>query len=92
MILLHDARDEHAVWVHILAALEFVFPQLERSVADELDVFPADDFAARRKQLAITRRDVDNFARVKRNRFGDDRAPTFFESARNDVEICSWRT
>ena len=91
VIFFHDARDEHAVGMQIFAFLKFLLPNLERPVADQLDIFPADDFAARREQFAVTRRDVDDFRRVERNRFRDDRAPAFLKRLADDVEICSRR-
>ena len=48
IIFLHDRRDEHAVGKLVFALLEFVEPDVERPVADQLDVFPADHFLADR--------------------------------------------
>ena len=47
-ILLHDRGDQDAIGILILAALEFFEPDLERAIADQLDVFPAEDFACDR--------------------------------------------
>src|SRR5262249_32727250 len=50
LVFLHDGRDEHAVGELVFAFLEFIYPQLERAVADEFDIFPADDFARGRME------------------------------------------
>ena len=93
LIFLHDRGDQHTLRVHVLAPLEFILPQLERAIADQLDVFPSNDFfAVGGMEFAITRRHVDDFARVERNGFGDDRAPTFFERLADDSEIRARRT
>ena len=46
VVLLHDRGDQHAVGVLVFALLEFVEPDLEPPIADQLDVFPADDLLA----------------------------------------------
>ena len=91
-VFLHDGRDEHAVGKLVFAFLELVLPNLERAVADEFDVFPADDFlAVVRMQFRVTRRDVDDLRGVEAHGFGDDRAPAFGEGLVDDVEIGSGR-
>ena len=87
-IFLHDGGDEHAVGEHVLALLEFVLPNLERPVADQFDVLPADDFlAVAGQELRVTRRDVDDLRGVEADGLGDDRAPAFVERLADDVEI-----
>ena len=63
----------------VLAFLEFVDPDVEWPVADQLDVFPADRLPCRPRdmQLGVARRDVDDLRRIKADRLGDDRAPAF---------------
>ena len=46
VVLLHDRGDQHAVRILVFALLEFVDPDLERPIADQLDVFPADHLLA----------------------------------------------
>ncbi len=61
VILLHDRRDQHAVGKLVFAFLEFLEPDLERPIADQLDVFPADDlFPVGCKKLGVARRDIDH--------------------------------
>jgi hypothetical protein len=88
VIFLHDRGDKDAVGELIFALLEFIEPDVERPVADELNIFPADDvFAIVAHQLRVTRRDVDHLRRIETDRLRNDRAPAFAESARDDVQI-----
>ena len=92
-ILLHDRGDEHAVGELVLALLEFLQPDLERPVADQFDVFPADDFlAVAGHELGVARRDIDDLRGIEADRLGNDRAPAFLEGAGDDVEIRPRRT
>ena len=90
-IFLHHAGDENAVWELALALLELLDPMPERPVADELDVLPPDDLAARRQQLRVARGDVDDLGGVKADGLGDDGPPAFLKRLGDDVEICAGR-
>ena len=71
-----------------LRFLEFVEPDLERPVADELDVLPADDFlAVAGHQLGVARADVDDLGAVEADGLGDDAAPAFVEGALDDLGV-----
>ena len=87
-IFLHDGGDQDAVGKHVLALLEFVHPNLKRAVADQFDVFPADDLlAVVAHQFGVAWRDVDDFGSVEADGFGDDGAPTFLEGLGDDVQV-----
>jgi len=59
-----------------LAPFEFINPERKRAVADEFNVFPTDDFAARSKQFGVTRGDIDDLGGVEAHGFGDDKRPS----------------
>ena len=91
-IFLHDGSNQDAVGKHVFALFEFVEPDLERPVADQFDVLPADDLlAVLAHQLGVTRRDVDDLGRVEADRFGDDGAPPFLERFANNVQVGAGR-
>jgi hypothetical protein len=74
----------------ILATLELVQPDLEWSIADQLNVFPAEDFVAIvGVELAVTRRDIHNFGGVEANRLSNDPTPLFPKCPLNDIEVRS---
>ena len=90
--LFHDGSDEHSVGIFVFALLEFVEPFVERAVADELDVFPADHFlAVVRFQFGIAGTDVDDFGSVEADGLGDDAAPAFFKCSFDDADVGSGR-
>ncbi len=85
--LLHDGGDERAGGLGVLAAFELVLPEFEGAVADELDVFPADDLAAERVGFGVARGDVDDLGGVEADGLGDDGAPALAEGAVDDGEV-----
>src|SRR5437764_15084869 len=79
-IFLHDRRDQDARGVLVLDLLEFLDPGGEGPIADQLDVFPADDFLGPgRPQPPIARLDVDDLGRVETDRLADHRPPALVE-------------
>ena len=91
VILFHDGGDESAGGLGVFAAFELVFPDLERAVADELDIFPADDLAARGEELGVAGGNVDDFRGVEADGLGDDGAPALAERAVDDAEVGAGR-
>ena len=90
-ILLHDRRNEDAVGVEVLALLELVDPEVKRPVADQLDVFPADDLAAGGVELGVARGNVDDLGGVEADGLRDDGAPALAERAADDAEVGAGR-
>jgi hypothetical protein len=77
----------------VLDLLEFVDPGLERPVADELDVLPADDLlAVVRAQPAVAGLDVDDLRGVEADGLADDRPPAVVERLADDVGVRSRRS
>ena len=90
--LLHDRSDEHAARVQVFAFFEFVDPDGKRAVADELDIFPAEDFlAVAGTELCIAWSDVDDLGGIKAYGLGDDRPPPLAECPRNDIQVRAGR-
>ena len=88
VVFLHDRGDEDAFRVGVLGFLEFLQPDGKRPVADQFDVFPANDLRlVLREQLAIARSDIDDLGGVEADRLGNDAAPAFTEGAVDDVQV-----
>mmetsp|Transcript_42699 Transcript_42699/g.107991 ORF Transcript_42699/g.107991 Transcript_42699/m.107991 type:complete len:437 (+) Transcript_42699:397-1707(+) len=79
VVLLHDGGNEHSVGVLLLEALELVQHDLQRAVADELDVLPAEHLVVGALELGVARRDVDDLGRVQADRLGNHAAPALVE-------------
>ena len=77
----------------VLASLELFEPDLNGPVANEFDVFPADDFPfVTRVKFAVARGDVDDLRCVETDGLCDDSAPAFAESTVDDVKVRPGRT
>ena len=88
VVFLHDRGDENALGILVLHLLEFIDPGFEAAIGDELDVFPAVDFARlAAAQTGVARLNVDDFAGVEADRFADDGAPAFFERFADDIGV-----
>jgi hypothetical protein len=91
-IFFHDGSDQHAFGKKVFALLEFVQPDLERAVANQFDIFPADNFlSVMAHQFRVARRDIDDLRGVEADGLGDDGAPAFLEGLGYDVQIGSRR-
>lgn len=91
-VLLHDRGDEDAVGIFVFDLFELIEPGIEGAVADELDVFPADDFVRiGRSQAAVAGLNVDDLGGVEADCFADDGAPAFIEGLADDVGIRAGR-
>ena len=76
------------IGIAVLDLLEFVDPGVERAIADQLDVLPADDLVgAGGTQPAIARLHVDDLRGVEADGLADDRAPAFVERFADDVGV-----
>src|SRR5688572_2550921 len=77
--------------MRVLAFLELVDPQMKRPVADQLDVFPADHFAAARVKFGVAWRDIDDLRRIEADCLRNHGAPSFAERTLNHAEVCAGR-
>ncbi len=87
-IFLHDRGDQHAVGMPVLDLFEFVEPDVEGPIADQLDILPADDFfRLGGAESGISRLHVGHFRRIETDRLADHGAPAFVERLADDVGV-----
>src|SRR5439155_26470591 len=76
VVLLHDRRDEHVVWILFLDMTKLFEPDFDWSIGNQLDILESNHLVVlARAQLAIAWHDVDDFARLETDRLRDRATP-----------------
>jgi hypothetical protein len=92
-IFLHDGGDQDAVRVLVLDLLELIEPGFKGTIADELNILPANDLLGLGgAQSGIAGIDVDDLGSIQADRFADHRSPSLIKRSGNDAGVCSRRT